>query len=180
MTCSLLGFESHPWSILLNRFWPRVADKAAPGSQTRKGSMDLKARFRDEEFLGLCDAAQCVTAGRDEAAANFRPDRFGKARRQQHILFDRPAHGEDSADLVDGGANNREIQAVFAAHIAIENVADMQRQIDGGGRQASRASFLIKLGGSFAHLRRRCKRGETCFLTLFIGENGECAVADEL
>src|SRR5215469_6261179 len=135
MTCSSVGFGSLSSSISPNSLLPGVADKAAPGSQTRKGSMDVEARFRDEEFLRLRDASQRIAADRDEAPAQFRAERVGEARRQQQILFDRPAHGEDPADFVDGRANNREIKTIPAADITIEDVADVQRQIDGGGRQ---------------------------------------------
>ena len=53
-------------------------------------------------------------------------ERVGKARRQQHVLIDRAAHREDPADLVDGRTDHREIEAVLAADIAAEHIADMQ------------------------------------------------------
>ena len=56
----------------------------------------------------------------------------------------------------------------------------MQREIDGGGRQAGLASVLIELGGSFAHLRCSRERGEAGFLAVLGSEDGEGAVADQL
>src|SRR5882762_1963597 len=91
---------------------------------------DFKIGLGGEQFLGLRHAAQCITADRHHAAAHFRGERVDKARRKQHILFDRPAHRQNPADLVYGRADHREIEAILAADITVEDIPDMKREID--------------------------------------------------
>ena len=115
-----------------------------------------------EEFLRLRDAAQSVAADRHQAAAHFGAKGIGKARRKQHILLDRPAHRQDPADFVDRWADDREIEAILAADIAVKDVADVKREINRGRRQTGCGfGFRLSLTASFARLapQQRARRG---------------------
>ena len=76
-------------------------------------------------------------------------ERGGKARRNQDISLDRTAHCQDPADLVDGRTNDSEIETVLAADIAVEDVADMQREIDLGRCQTAFSAAAVELGDAF-------------------------------
>ena len=62
----------------------------------------------------------------NQTAVRLRIERCGKACRQQQILLDRPAHRQDAADLIDRRADDREVATVFAAHITLKYVVDIE------------------------------------------------------
>ena len=56
----------------------------------------------------------------------------------------------------------------------------MQREIDLSGRQAAFGTRPIEGEDAVAHARRRSERRETSRFLVRFGENGECAIADQL
>src|SRR5271170_6622078 len=95
-----------------------------------------------EEFLGPADAAQSIPSNRDEAA--LVGGRGGEGGRHEHGLVDGSAHGGNPADLVDCGANNGEIEPIFAADVAVEHLADTETQIHFRRRRAFLETSLIE------------------------------------
>ena len=59
----------------------------------------------------------------------------------QGVAVDRAAQRDDAADLVDRGADHREVQPVLAADIAVEHLPDVQAQIGVGQGQALRGAL---------------------------------------
>ena len=90
----------------------------------------------------------------------------------------RTAHGGDAAGFVDGGADNGEVEAVLAADIAVEDIADMQADIDvatGSPRPcASRADDRRWRRSRFGAHRRYASLPR-----LRAGEDRQRAVADQ-
>src|SRR5205807_9805038 len=107
--------------------------------------------FGGKELLGLCDTAQSVAAYRNQAAARLWAECCGEARREEHVLLDRPAHRQDPADLVHGRTDYREIDTILAPDVTVEDVADMQREIDRGRRQTDFGAASAELDGVLAH-----------------------------
>ena len=95
---------------------------------------------------GSADAAQRVAADRDQPRAVRFVGGGGEGRRQQHVALDRAAHGGDAADLVDGRADDGEVEPVGAADIAVEHLADMQAEIGLGDRQAGGGAARVDVG----------------------------------
>src|SRR5215468_2615278 len=87
----------------------KVDEPARVGRRRKKSSRDFETRLDRKELLGLCDAAQRITADRNQPTAYVGAKRIGKARRQQNILLDRAAHRQDAADLVHRWTDDREI-----------------------------------------------------------------------
>src|SRR5271155_4220460 len=99
-------------------------DAPSPALPTRR-------RIEREQLLRGADAAQRITPDRDELAFGAAGG-LSEARREQQRLLDRAAHRGDAADFIDGRTNDREIETLFAADIAVEHLAEMQRQINVG------------------------------------------------
>jgi len=93
-------------------------------------------RIEREELLRVLDAAQCIAPDRDEPAAFQSVHRLRESLRQQDAALHRAAHRGDASDLVDRRPDDREIEPLVAADIAVEHLADMQSEINIGGRQA--------------------------------------------
>src|SRR5688500_15617368 len=87
-------------------------------------------RIDREELLRAADAAEGVAADRDEAGAVLRARGGGEGGREQHHLVGRAAHRGDARRLVDGGADDGEVEPVLAADVAVEDLADMEPEID--------------------------------------------------
>src|SRR5271169_3440995 len=79
-----------------------------------------------EELLRLPHATQREAPDRNQTTPHLRAKRVGKVRRNEDILLDRAAHRQDSADFVYCRTDDGEIEAIPAADITVENVADMQ------------------------------------------------------
>src|SRR5437879_5239471 len=92
-------------------------------------------RIEREELLRVLDAAQCIAPDRDEPAAFQSVHRLRESLRQQDAALHRAAHRGDASDLVDRRPDDREIEPLVAADIAVEHLADMEAEIDFGRRQ---------------------------------------------
>src|SRR3984957_4236368 len=90
----------------------------------------LRLGIQRKELLRVRDAAQRIAADRNQAALDVAD--IGERRRHQNRLIERTAHRRDAARLVDGRADDGEVQAFAAADIALEDFADMQTRIHGG------------------------------------------------
>ena len=95
-----------------------------PASPFRVG---LTLAIEREQFLRAGDAAQGVAAEADEAGAG-RAGGLGEGGGEHDILVERAAHAVDARHLVDGRADDREVEAVGAADVAVEDVADMEER----------------------------------------------------
>src|SRR5437899_1262251 len=144
------------------------------------GLWDVEIRVGSEQLQRLSYTAQCVAPDGDQSASYFRAGGVGKIGREQHILLDRPAHRQDPADLVDCRADDREIEAVLAADIAVEDIADVKRQIDLAGRQSGGGALAVQLDDALAHSYRGGERAQASFFAILGRENRERAVADQL
>ena len=85
--------------------------------------------------------------------------RVGEIRRDQQRPVDRAAHRGDAAGLVDRRPDDREVQPVDAADIAVEHLADMQADIDRRGRPLLGPAPLVQLRarGGACPLRPRAR-----------------------
>ena len=111
-----------------------------------------RVEFDRIEVLRSADAAQGEASDRGQAGAGI-AEAIGEALRDQQRLVDRPAHGGDAADFVDSRADDGEIEAVLAADIAVEHLADMQAEIHLGGRQFLGFPALVEHGDRLARPR---------------------------
>src|SRR5207248_3695600 len=91
-----------------------------------------RERVQREELLRVLDAAQCIAPDRDEPAAFQSVHRVRESLRQQDAALDRAAHRGDAGDLVDRRPDDREIEPLVTADIAVEHLADMEAEIDFG------------------------------------------------
>ena len=96
------------------------------------------AKIQRENLLRLPHAAQCVAAKRLEPSVGGARsgDELGG---DEHRAAQRLAQRLDARDLVDRGADDGEIEPVGRADIAVEHLAEMEREIDGGERRAGAA-----------------------------------------
>src|SRR5258707_11688218 len=95
-------------------------------------------------------------------------------------LTHRAAHGGNAANLVDRRSDDGEIEALLAADVAVEDLAEMEPEIHFGRRQA----FLepARVQGSDRLSRGSCgvERGRAS-ATAFLGrEDRKHAIADQL
>lgn len=95
-------------------------------------------------------------------------------------MLDRAAHRQDSADFVYRRADDREIETVLAADVAVKHIADMKCQINLGRRQIGFGTALIELDDVIAHPCRGGERLEAGLLAVLTSEDGEGPVADQL
>src|SRR5579885_1892115 len=115
---NLHGALSRRWSIL------RISGRR---SQARRlGGLDPVYRPR------LAHPAQRVAAERDEAAAGT--ERRGELGGNQKVAAEAVAQRLDARDLVDRRADDGEVEPVDRADIVVRHLAEMQREIDRGGR----------------------------------------------
>src|SRR5580658_6606919 len=98
------------------------------------------------------DAAQRVAADRNQPALDVADSR--ECRRHQNRLIERTAHRGYTACLVDGRADDGEVQALAAADVAVEELADMQTEIHVGYRLAVRRPPLFQFGDTLARVDR--------------------------
>src|SRR5438046_152645 len=141
---------------------------------------DVEIGVGSEQLQWLSYAAQCVAPDGDQPTSNFGTSGVDKIGREQHILLDRPAHGQDPADLVDCRTDDREIQAVLAADIAVENIADVKCEIDLGGRQSGGGALAVQLDDALAHSCRGSECAQASVFAIIGREDGKRAVADQL
>src|SRR5438094_9947269 len=111
-----------------------------------------------EELLRVLDAAQCVAPDRDEPAALQSVHRLREGLRQQHAALDRAAHRGDARNLVDRRPDDREIEPLVAADVAVEHLADMEAEIDFGRRQVVAGPASVELDKALVQ-RRLCRKG---------------------
>ena len=77
-------------------------------------SFDVLGAHQREQLLGLAHAAQHVAAEGHQAVRRAL-GRLRKGRGDDQLLVERPTHGLDPTDLVDGGPDHGEIEAVAGA-----------------------------------------------------------------
>src|SRR5271169_503736 len=156
----------------------------APARRRPAGSPQQRRRVETglggEKLLRLRHAAQSVASDRNQTTSHLRANRDREARRNENILLDRAAHRQDSADLVHFRADDREVEAVLAADIAVKHIADMQRQINLGRRQIGFGTASIEFADAIAHPRRGGERLEAGLRVVLTSEDGEGPVADQL
>ncbi len=95
-----------------------------------------------EDLPVLAHPAQRVPAERPQPAGVAR--RRGELGRDQHPCRQRLAQGLDPRRLVDRRPDDREVEPVGGADIAIEHLADMQSEVDRGNRLAGPSPFPIQ------------------------------------
>src|SRR5215472_14940424 len=71
-------------------------------------------------------------------------DRSGERGGNKDIATQRLAQCLYPRDLVDRGTDNRKVEAINSANIAIKHFAKMEREIDGGNRLARLCSISVK------------------------------------
>src|SRR5258708_7589935 len=101
------------------------------------------AAIQGEELLGVAQAAERIAADGGQTRAGVAQS-GGEGGGEEQGLVDGAAHGGDATRLVDRRADDGEIEAVGAADIAEEDLADMQAQIYLRHRQALGAAALIQ------------------------------------
>src|SRR5712692_3005055 len=126
------------------------APPAASGGMRRRGLQSTgrarlarrlvrsATRVEPVDLAWLADAAQRVTAER--AKAGTVAQRGGEFGGDQEIAAEHLAQQLDPRDLVDGRADDGEIEAIDRADIAVEHLAEVQREIDRRGRLAEPAA----------------------------------------
>src|SRR5258706_2066114 len=110
-------------------------------------------KHQREDLARVAHAAQDVAPERLEAGAATL-GRRGEGGRDEDLAIEGLAQRLDARHLVDGGADDGEVDAVGGADIAVEHLAEMEREIDGGDRLAGgrarsgeRVERLHRLGG---------------------------------
>src|SRR5689334_17932937 len=96
-----------------------VSPQPATVASRRRRALDR------EQLLRPLDAFERIAPDRDEAGALGRERRVREGRGDEHVLLDRAAERGDAARLVHGRADDREIEALPAADVAVEDLADM-------------------------------------------------------
>src|ERR1700733_14780989 len=101
-------------------------------------------------------------------------------RREKDWLIHGPAHRRDAAHLVDGGPNDREIEALLAADVAVEDLAEMEPEIHFGRWQAFFEPARIQ--GCDRLSRGVCgvERGRASATSFLSRKDRKHAVADQL
>jgi hypothetical protein len=84
------------------------------------------------------------------------------------------------ADLVDCGANNGEIEPIFAANVAVEHLADMETQIHFRRRRAFLETSLMEDSDRLSRLCGGVKRRGAGLAASPGGEYRERPTADQL
>ncbi len=100
----------------------------------RRNALCYRAEIERVDFSWVAHPAQRVVAERLEAAAVA--DHCGQLGRDEHPAAQGLTQGLDARDLVDRRADDGEVEAVDGADIAIEHLAEMEREVDGGNRLA--------------------------------------------
>src|SRR5262249_47366248 len=105
---------------------------------------DSPERFYSEQLLWPLDPAQRVTANRDELTM-IKCHSIGEGLREQYIALHRAAHRSDAGNLVDSGADHREIKPFFASDIPVEYLTDVQTSVHIRDRQVTCGPTLVDL-----------------------------------
>src|SRR5438552_13484579 len=92
----------------------------------------LSLAVEREQFRRARHAAGRVAGEADEAGAG-RAGGFGEGGGEHDVLVEGAAHAVDARYLVDGRADDGEVEPVGAADVAVEDVADMEREVEAGG-----------------------------------------------
>src|SRR5580704_4293514 len=132
-------------AIFVTRATPSTAPRSLLQPRLRLG-------IQRKQLLRVRDTAQRIAADRNQAALDVAD--IGERRRHQNGLIERTAHRRDPACLVDGRADDGEVQAFAAADIAIEELADMQTEIHVGDRLAGCRPPFFQFGDTFPRVDR--------------------------
>src|SRR3546814_6459625 len=103
-----------------------------------------KFRIEREQLLRRLDAAQSIAAERDRLVLHAAGG-LAEGGRQDRRLVDHAHHAGDARQFVHRRADHGEIEAVLAAEIAVQHIADMQGDRHVSHRQAG-------IGAAVAHL----------------------------
>jgi len=76
----------------------------------------------------------------------------------------------NARDLVDGGSDDREVEPVGRADIAVEHFPDVKRDVDHHGRQARRGARLIKSRERLHRFHRGVERTPACLPAIRFGK----------
>jgi len=99
------------------------------------------AEFQAVDLARLAHAAQFVTA--EGCRATLVAHRTREFRRDKHIPAQGLAQGLDARCFVDCRPDHREIESVDGVNIAVQHLANMQSQVDRGGRFAGLAPLGV-------------------------------------
>src|SRR5215212_8508949 len=131
-----------------------------------------RALLQREQLLRPLDSSEGVPADGGEADAVFGPRGGGEGGGYQDVLLDGAAQGSDAARLVDRRAYNREVEAVLAPDVAVEDLADVKPQVGSGDRQPTGGAVCVDRGDSNPHQRLRFESGGACLACVGALENG--------
>jgi hypothetical protein len=87
-----------------------------------------QAPLQREQLLRPLDPSESVPADGDQSVAVFGRRGSRDCGGHQDVLLDGAAQSSDAARLVDRRSNDREIKAILASDIAVEDLADVKSQ----------------------------------------------------
>src|SRR5918996_5101086 len=154
----------------LPQVWPSMQKKVCtlprsfPGCSGRQhGTATPRAKggsvaVQGVDRLGAAHAAQAVAPDRDQPVGGV-GGRAGERLRDQQVAIVLPAQGLDPARLVDGRADDGEVEPIDAADIAVEHVTEMEHDVDIHDELVGRGALYPKLTHATQHFRGSIERG---------------------
>src|SRR3984957_1507865 len=139
------------------------------------------AKLQGEDLFTLLDAAQSVAAKRLEAAIGALHSLY-ELGGDQHRATERLAKRLDARHLIDRRADDREVEPIDRADVAVQHVPKMEREIDRGDRPACGDARTPQRLDVPHRLDRGVERAAASLspIRVFEREDGEHCVADEL